>query len=223
MSLDQYTVIVSGERFVLTRGQLESEPGNYFATYFLGEFKEASNNSREMILEKDPLLFTLIQAHLRGYDPFPITDAFTPNYMTKDSALRNLMSDAKYFGLVRLEEAIEAEMVKRSNAGPLGTRIYQYWVSYHMASGLVLHWPHATRQSHKYDKDEPERFNPSKKVRISQEGIQKLEAEFEKVFSTCIHCDTQPGWEMVLMLRKKDTKSKRSRLHYVIESKLVLD
>lgn len=128
MSSDQYTIIVSGQRFVLTRDQLESEPGNYFATYFLGEFEESSNNSREMILEKDPLLFTLIQAHLRGYDPFPITDAFTPKYMTRNSALKNLMSDTKYFGLVRLEEAIEAEMERRSNAGPVGTRIYRYWV-----------------------------------------------------------------------------------------------
>jgi hypothetical protein len=129
MSSDQFTVIVSGQRFAFTRDQLESDPGNYFATYFLGGFKEASSNAKEMILEKDPLLFTLIQAHLRGYDPFPIADAFTPKYMTKASALKNLMSDAKYFGLVRLEEAIEAEMEKRSKAGPVGTRIYQYWVS----------------------------------------------------------------------------------------------
>ena len=129
MSTEEYTTIVSGQRFTLTRDQLESEPGNYFASYFLGGFEESSNDTKEMKLEKDPLLFTLIQAHLRGYDPLPIPDSFVPQYMTKEGALKNLLNDAQYFGLTRLEELIQEEINRRMNDGPAGERIYQFWVS----------------------------------------------------------------------------------------------
>lgn len=78
MPLEKYTVIVSERRFVFTRDQLESEPGNFLATYFLGGFREARTGTKELELETEPLLFELIQAHLRGYDIFPIEDACVP-------------------------------------------------------------------------------------------------------------------------------------------------
>jgi hypothetical protein len=138
MSAKEYTIIITSQKFTVTQDQLESEPGNYFATYFLGEFQEASNNIREIKLQKDPLLFTLIQAHLRGYDPFPIPDSFVPQYMTKEGALKNLLKDAEFFGLVRLENLIREEMTalyerERRSKIP-GQRVYQYWVGY------VLHF-----------------------------------------------------------------------------------
>jgi hypothetical protein len=134
MSTEEYAVIISGQRFTVTQDQLESEPGNYFATYFLGGFQEASENIREIKLQKDPLLFTLIQAHLRGYDPFPIPDSFVPRYMTKEGALKNLLKDAEFFGLTRLESLIREEMTalherERRSKIP-GQRVYQYWVGY---------------------------------------------------------------------------------------------
>lgn len=129
MSTEEYTIVVSGQQFTLTRDQLESEPGNYFASYFLGRFQEASNNTREMKLQKDPLLFKFIQAHLRGYDPFPIPESFVPSYMTKEGALKNLLKDAQFFRLARLEELTWKEINKRVIDGPAGEIIYQYWVS----------------------------------------------------------------------------------------------
>jgi hypothetical protein len=61
-----YTVIVSGEKLVFTQDQFESDPGNYFMTYFFGGFGEAAQGAHEWRVEKEPKLFQLIQAHIRG-------------------------------------------------------------------------------------------------------------------------------------------------------------
>jgi hypothetical protein len=107
MSTEHYTVITSGERFVFTREQMQSEPGNYFATYFLGDFAESKNGVKELVIEKEPLLFKLIQAHLRGYEILPLAEAAIPMYMTKEVALVNLLRESQYYGLQRLEERIK--------------------------------------------------------------------------------------------------------------------
>lgn len=44
------SIIVSGERFTFTKDQLESDPGNYFATYLFGGFAEGSQGVRELVL-----------------------------------------------------------------------------------------------------------------------------------------------------------------------------
>jgi len=106
MATERYTITVSGERFVFTREQIQSEPGNYFATYFLGDFAESNNGAKELVIEKEPLLFKLIQAHLRGYEILPLADAAIPTYMTKEVALINLFRESQYYGLQRLEERI---------------------------------------------------------------------------------------------------------------------
>jgi hypothetical protein len=131
MPKDEYAIILSGERFIVTRDQLESEPGNYFASYFLGGFEEACKNTREISIQKDPLLFTLIQAHLRGYSPFPIPAAFIPGYMTRQGALENLVRDAQFFGLSRLEILIKEEMQKMTAESSPSRRVYQLWASFH--------------------------------------------------------------------------------------------
>ena len=112
MPAEKYTVIISEQRFVFTREQLESEPGNYLATYFLGDFKEAANGTREMNLERDPILFKLIQSHLRGYEIFPLADTCIPRDMTKVTTLKNLLKDAEYFGLDRLATLVREEIQK---------------------------------------------------------------------------------------------------------------
>ncbi|KIM21772.1 hypothetical protein M408DRAFT_301074 [Serendipita vermifera MAFF 305830] len=109
MPSQRYAIIVSGERFHFTRDQLESEPGNYFATYFFGGFQEATNNVKELILEKDPLLFKHIQTHLRGYKVFPIPKEYLPAYMDEVTALENLEKDADFFGLESLCRLTKAE------------------------------------------------------------------------------------------------------------------
>jgi hypothetical protein len=107
MPVDKYTIIVSGEHFSFTLDQLESDPGNFFASYFTGGFKEVPYGTREMEIEKEPLLFRLIQAHLRGYDILPLADQFVPPYMTKEGALNNLLKEATFYGLWNLQTKIQ--------------------------------------------------------------------------------------------------------------------
>ncbi|PVF94821.1 hypothetical protein CPB86DRAFT_668215, partial [Serendipita vermifera] len=98
-----YTLVVGGEFFRLTKDQLVSDPGNYFATYFLGDFAEAHNGIGELHISKEPKLFALIQAHLRGYSIFPIPDLIVPSYMTKETMVENLILEAQFYGLGNLE------------------------------------------------------------------------------------------------------------------------
>ncbi|PVF94822.1 hypothetical protein CPB86DRAFT_817714 [Serendipita vermifera] len=116
MPIEKYTIIVNEERFVFTRDQLESDPGNYFAQYFLLGFKEVPKGTREMEIEKEPLFFKLIQAHLRGYDIFPLPDHWIPSYMTKESALNNLFKEAQFYGLWNLQNKIlEFQAAEKAN------------------------------------------------------------------------------------------------------------
>jgi hypothetical protein len=109
MSNELYTIVVSGEKLYFTKDQILFDPGNYFATYFFGEFAEGIQGTRELHLQKDIQLFKLIQAHLRGYRILPLADAVIPSYMTKEVALINLFLEAQYYGLQRLEERIRHE------------------------------------------------------------------------------------------------------------------
>ncbi|KIM22407.1 hypothetical protein M408DRAFT_27711 [Serendipita vermifera MAFF 305830] len=126
---NRYTITVGTEQFRFTRDQLESDPGNYFATYFFGEFTEASQGARELVIEKDIQLFRLIQAHLRGYDIFPLPDAAVPPYMTKEVAIKNLRHDAQFYCLGKLEGTIKdleqtsvKKEVKNGGKSPLARR-----------------------------------------------------------------------------------------------------
>ena len=115
MSNERYIIIVSGERFVFTQDQIESDPGNYFSTFFFGDFAEGVRGVREIAVEKEPLLFKLIQAHLRGYEILPLRDTFIPPYMTKQVAVGNLLREARFYGLQKLEERIKEVYPELSN------------------------------------------------------------------------------------------------------------
>jgi hypothetical protein len=97
---------------------LESDPTNYFAIYFLGAFAEATIGIRELHISKDSKLFAVIQAHLRGYDVFPIPDSFVPAYMTKETMMENLIMETRFYGLRNLETKIGEFMQKATNPEP---------------------------------------------------------------------------------------------------------
>lgn len=101
-----YTLIVSDERFRFTKEQLESDPDNYFTTYFFGSISEASEGKKELVIENEPALFRLIQAHLRGHDVLPIPEGYIP-YMSKEVALRNLLKEAEFYALANLVKKIK--------------------------------------------------------------------------------------------------------------------
>jgi hypothetical protein len=101
-----YVIIVSGERLTFTREQLESEPGNKLAEYFFRSDSQSSSEKRELRIEKEPALFKLIQAHLRGYNIFPIRDGFVP-YMTVEGVLENLLQEAEFYALGGLVQRLQ--------------------------------------------------------------------------------------------------------------------
>jgi hypothetical protein len=111
----RYAIIVSGEQLAFTRDQIKSDPGNYFETYFFGEFSEGARGARELLVEKDVQLFKLIQAHLRGYEIFPLPDSVIPSYMTREVALTNLLREAQFYGLEMLENKIHAFQLEEAN------------------------------------------------------------------------------------------------------------
>jgi len=112
MSNELYTIIVSGEKLVFSKDQIFSDPGNYFATYFFGEFAEGTGGAQELVVQKDIQLFKLIQAHLRGYEIIPLADTAIPYYMTREGALANLLREAQFYCLQMLVDRIEAYQSK---------------------------------------------------------------------------------------------------------------
>jgi hypothetical protein len=105
MRFEKYTITAGGVEFYFTKVQLQSEPGNY--VYF---FNEAVNGTKELTVEKDPMLFKHIQTHLRGYKVFPIPEGFLPSYMNEITALQNLQHDADVYGLRRLKRLVAEEI-----------------------------------------------------------------------------------------------------------------
>jgi hypothetical protein len=97
-----YTILVSGTPLIFTKDQIRSDPGNYFDTFFFGDFAEGTEGARKLIIEKDVQLFKLIQAHLRGYEIIPLADTAIPWYMTAEGAVANLLSEAQFYALDNL-------------------------------------------------------------------------------------------------------------------------
>jgi hypothetical protein len=118
MESERYTITVTGQKFVFTREQLQSEAGNYFATYFLGDFAESANEVKELVIEKEPLLFKLIQAHLRGYEILPLAPSAIPSYMTPEAALTNLLAEAQFYSL----DNLVAKIAKHRSEGTAKVR-----------------------------------------------------------------------------------------------------
>jgi len=131
MNFERYTITVSGVKFHFTQNQLQSEPGNYFANYFVNQ---AANGTNTLTLETDPMLFRHIQTHLRGYNVFPIPEGFLPSYMDEMTALQNLQNDANVYGLGRLKNLVAEEIQRRISAenatlAQTGPSRYRIWVS----------------------------------------------------------------------------------------------
>ncbi len=96
---DIYTVIVRGEEFKLTHGQISFDSPNYFLDCFSSGFAEA--RERVLRLDRNPSLFALIVEYLSGYPILPLTSDSLPAGMGVAMARRCLLADAQYYRLQR--------------------------------------------------------------------------------------------------------------------------
>jgi hypothetical protein len=98
MTTEEYYIIVRGETFTLDKHQILFDSPNYFSSYFLGDFKEAAEGRRRLILRRDPFLFKLVEAYLTGYPVLPLP-ARLPAHMSAETAMKSLVCDAQFYGL----------------------------------------------------------------------------------------------------------------------------
>ena len=105
MAVEEYVIIVRGERFVLARDQMLFDSPNYFTSLFNGPFKESSEGKREVVLHRDPFLFKFIESYLSGYQILPFPTAGLPQHMSHAAMIKNLLADAQFYqldGLIKL-------------------------------------------------------------------------------------------------------------------------
>lgn len=105
MAVEEYVIIVRGERFVLARDQILHDSPNYFTSLFDGPFKESSEGRREVALYRDPFLFRLVESYLSGYQILPLPTTGLPPHMSHEAIVKNLFADARFYqldGLIKL-------------------------------------------------------------------------------------------------------------------------
>ncbi|KAG9090865.1 hypothetical protein FRC06_000849 [Ceratobasidium sp. 370] len=99
---DQFIVIVSEKRFVLTKAQLEFDSPNYLSKWFL----ENASRFQDQILEltRDPDLFRLVVDHLSGYS---VVSLSPPTISLPGSrTLNDLLADAAFYELATLKSFV---------------------------------------------------------------------------------------------------------------------
>jgi len=140
MGDDQYKIIIRGETFILTGNQLRFDYPNYFASYFRiqpAPSRNVASRSAEQeisLRDRDPLLFRMIESYLSGYDILPLSDHGWPQYMSKEAALKNLLADAKYYGLNGLVQLLQ------SSSGQTATTIVTDGPASPAASNTPAKW-----------------------------------------------------------------------------------
>jgi len=90
---------------------------NYFTAFFEGPFQETSEGVREMTLYRDPYLFKFIHLYLSGYEILPLPKDNIPSYLSEESRLKNLLLDARFYGLDALAEELEAVVSRIERSG----------------------------------------------------------------------------------------------------------
>lgn len=113
----EYIITVRGTSFILFDDQIRRDAPNYFTKYFEGSFKEPQDGVREMKLNRDPYLFTFIHLYMSGYDVLPLPKDHLPPYLSEEGRLKNLLLDARFYGLNTLAEGLEAVVQPEKRSG----------------------------------------------------------------------------------------------------------
>ena len=106
MPVEEYVIVVRGERFVFARDQILFDSPNYFTLLFDGPFKESSEGKREAVLYRDPFLFKFIESYLSGYQILPLPTTGLPQHMSRAAMMKNLFADAQFYQLDGLIELL---------------------------------------------------------------------------------------------------------------------
>ena len=114
--LREFTITVGDHVFVLTEDQIHRDAPNYFTGLFEGSFKEAREGVQDLRLHRDPYLFTFIHMHLCGYAVLPLPKDNIPPHLSEGSRLKNLLLDARFYGLDSLAQELEAEITPEKNS-----------------------------------------------------------------------------------------------------------
>ncbi|KAG8687846.1 hypothetical protein FRC09_013249 [Ceratobasidium sp. 395] len=158
---DKYTVEMRGEKFLLTRDQVEFDSPNYFTSCFLGEFTEAQ--TRTLTLSRDPELFKIILDYLSGYDVLPLHELMIPKRMNFNAALRNLLADAQFYQLDGLVDQIDQKNQEVEGVERTLTSTYVM---------VVAHWPRSQEGPPR-----PFKWNPA--VSLSEEVVARIRQTHE--------------------------------------------
>lgn len=118
----EYTITMEHEKFIFVADHFHSDAPNYFTSYFFGEFAE--QGLQEMDLYRNADLFRAIRHHLMGYDIGLLADEWYPKEWTRQTALKNLLVDAQFYGLERLISLVEEALKSASKP-----RRYKLFVS----------------------------------------------------------------------------------------------
>jgi len=110
MTTEEYHIIVRGKTFILDEHQILFDSPNYFSSYFLGDFREAAEGRRQLVLRHDPFLFKLVEAHLSGYPVLPLPSSL-PAHMSPETAIKSLLCDAQFYGLDGLIKILQSPHV----------------------------------------------------------------------------------------------------------------
>jgi hypothetical protein len=102
----EYTIVITDKAFKLSRSQIEVDSPNFFTSYFIhptGQYVP-----QELELSRDPYLFTIILRYLNGYKILPLHPALVPPHCTLETALSDLLADARFYQLDGLSNLLSS-------------------------------------------------------------------------------------------------------------------
>ncbi|CAE6419971.1 unnamed protein product [Rhizoctonia solani] len=102
----EYTIVVTGHTFKLSKSQIEFDSPNFFTSHFLNWPDE--HTSRELKISRDPYLFTIIMRYLNGYHVLPLHPTLVPPHCTPETALADLRVDAQFYQLNALSSLLSS-------------------------------------------------------------------------------------------------------------------
>jgi hypothetical protein len=67
--------------------------------------------------DRGPCLYKFVHLYLSGYEILPLPNDNIPRYFSEESRLKNLLLDARFYGLDTLAEELEAVIARTERSG----------------------------------------------------------------------------------------------------------